>query len=243
MKLSHKKIPDASGNSALNAGGHHPSRCRHVSNEYFLCGLPCGTRILLCPACYYDALRKVIPEKTAVSVDDPRAVKRASDFLAIAGRYMRLRRAGRQWRGLCPFHKESSPSLYIEPGKKIWKCFGCARGGDVFDFVMLAEGCDFPSALRVVSGFSGVGRAASGEAARASRASEGAQPLSGPKARVTHSPDSRDSILDRLAETERRCENIKQANAESFAEFERDCEPHDGDDSLLFINKRTTGHE
>lgn len=82
---------------------------------------------------------------------DAREVKSRADFVAIASRYMPLRRAGRQFVGLCRFHRERHPSCYIHPEKKIFYCFGCNRGGDIFDFVMLAESCDFTEALRIVA--------------------------------------------------------------------------------------------
>lgn len=199
-----------------------PQPCRHVSAEYFLCGLPCGTRFLLCPACYDALQKKAVSVDSEVSNLDSREVKRHCDFIAIASRYTRLRHAGRQWRGLCPFHRESRPSLYIEPQQKIWKCFGCERGGDVFDFVMLAESCDFQAALGIVAGV------AEGSAPRGARfdRGEGAQPLAR-AAGAEHRPDFHTPILTRLNETERRCKAIVRANAESFAEFERPCEPHD----------------
>lgn len=98
---------------------------------------------------------------------DARTVKARADFFAIASRYMRLRRAGRQYVGLCPFHSERHPSCYVHPHKNIFYCFGCGRGGDVFDFVMLAESCDFLEALRIVNEFSEGG----GPRERAERAS------------------------------------------------------------------------
>ena len=85
------------------------------------------------------------------SLLDAPAVKAGADFFAIASRYTRLRRAGRQFVGLCPFHSERHPSLYIHPDKKIFYCFGCGAGGDLFDFVMRAESCDFPKALRIAA--------------------------------------------------------------------------------------------
>lgn len=157
-----------------------------------------------------------------------REIKRASDFLAIASRYMRLRRAGAQYRGLCPFHRESNPSLYIEPQRKTWKCFGCDRGGDLFDFVMLAEHCDFATALRVVSGVARESEPRSGERFRARVGAEG------PSAREAgglHSQNSRDSILASLNATEARNEAVAGANAESGAEFATDCEPERAEDA------------
>jgi len=87
---------------------------------------------------------------------DARAIKSRADFFGIASRYMYLRPAGRQqFVGLCFFHAERHPSCYVHLQKKIFYCFGCNRGGDIFRFVMLAESCDFSEALRIVAGFSG----------------------------------------------------------------------------------------
>jgi len=110
---------------------------------------------------------------------DARKVKRRADFLAIASRYMRLRRKGQQHVGRCPFHLERHPSCYIEPEGKIWKCFGCQQGGDLFDFVMLAEDCTFSDALWIVAdSSSGVARESGPRSGPRFRASVGA--ASGP---------------------------------------------------------------
>jgi len=82
---------------------------------------------------------------------DAREVKSRADFVALASRYTSLRRSGRQYAGLCPFHRESNPSFYVHPEKKIFRCFGCGMGGDLFRFVMLIEGCDFLQALKIVA--------------------------------------------------------------------------------------------
>jgi hypothetical protein len=79
-------------------------------------------------------------------------IKQHADFLGIVSRYTRLRRAGRQYVGLCPFHSERHPSFYVEPDRKLWICFGCGLGGDVLSFVMRAECCGFVGALRFLSG-------------------------------------------------------------------------------------------
>jgi hypothetical protein len=84
-----------------------------------------------------------------------REVKARADFVALASRYTRLRRSGRQLVGLCPFHPERHPSFYVEPQRKIWKCFGCGAGGDLFTFLMAAEGCDFRRVLEIAAGASG----------------------------------------------------------------------------------------
>jgi hypothetical protein len=87
---------------------------------------------------------------------DARGVKSRADFFALASLYTRLRRAGQQFVGLCPFHSERHPSFYIHPEKKSFYCFGCGAGGDVFDFVMRIEHCDFSRAMRLVADFSRV---------------------------------------------------------------------------------------
>jgi hypothetical protein len=86
---------------------------------------------------------------------DAAEVKRRADFVAIAGRYTKLRRVGRQYVGLCPFHRERHPSFYVEPDRKIFYCFGCGARGDVLEFIMRAEGCDFYRALELAQKLGG----------------------------------------------------------------------------------------
>jgi hypothetical protein len=59
-----------------------------------------------------------------------------------------LQRVGRGYKGHCPFHEDSkSPSLSVTPGKNLWKCFGCGKGGDIIEFVRLFDRVDFPTAV------------------------------------------------------------------------------------------------
>src|SRR5206468_11110025 len=75
-------------------------------------------------------------------------VREAVDFAEIVGARTELRRAGvRRLQGLCPFHDERTPSFGIDPVEKLYHCFGCGAGGDVFRFVMETEGLDFGAAL------------------------------------------------------------------------------------------------
>ena len=69
---------------------------------------------------------------------------------------MQLRKAGASFKGLCPFHNEKTPSFTVTPARETWKCFGCGRGGDLFNFVMERESIDFPEALRRLAGRAGV---------------------------------------------------------------------------------------
>lgn len=115
-----------------------------------------------------------------------RDVKAQADFLAVASRYTRLRRSGRQYVGLCPLHSERHPSFYVHPGKKIFHCFGCGAGGDVFHFVMCAEGCGFQRALEIVAEFSeGVARESEPRSGERFRAGVGAKPLA-PRSGAVH---------------------------------------------------------
>jgi DNA primase len=78
-------------------------------------------------------------------------VRTAADIVKIVGDYVKLRKAGANFMGLCPFHQEKTPSFAVHPVKQIFHCFGCGVGGDVFKFVMLIENLPFPEALRRVA--------------------------------------------------------------------------------------------
>ncbi len=76
------------------------------------------------------------------------AIKNASDIVDIVSEHVSLRRAGRNFVGLCPFHAEKTPSFTVSPDKQIFYCFGCGAGGNVFSFVMKQEGMTFPESAR-----------------------------------------------------------------------------------------------
>jgi DNA primase len=78
-------------------------------------------------------------------------VKQQADIVRVVGEYVRLKKSGQNFTGLCPFHAEKSPSFAVHPTKQIYHCFGCGVGGDVFKFVMDMEKCSFPEAIRVVA--------------------------------------------------------------------------------------------
>ena len=78
-------------------------------------------------------------------------VKQQADIVRVVGEYVRLKKSGQNFTGLCPFHAEKSPSFAVHPAKQIYHCFGCGVGGDVFKFVMEMEKCAFPEAIRVVA--------------------------------------------------------------------------------------------
>jgi DNA primase len=78
-------------------------------------------------------------------------VKHQADIVRIAGDYVRLKKTGKDFSGLCPFHQEKTPSFTVSPVKQIFYCFGCGKGGDVYNFVMELEKCQFPEAVKVVA--------------------------------------------------------------------------------------------
>ena len=84
-------------------------------------------------------------------------VRDAVDFLELVSARTELRRAGpARYEGLCPFHDERTPSFGIDPGQKVYYCFGCQASGDVFTFVQETEGVDFKGALELLAERSGV---------------------------------------------------------------------------------------
>ncbi len=89
--------------------------------------------------------------------DSRERVRDAVDFEELVGARTELRKAGvRRLQGLCPFHDERTPSFGIDPVEKLYHCFGCGAGGDVFSFVMETEGLDFAGALESLADRYGV---------------------------------------------------------------------------------------
>jgi DNA primase len=78
-------------------------------------------------------------------------VKQQADIVRVVGEYLPLKKAGQNYRGLCPFHAEKTPSFNVHATRQIYHCFGCGVGGDVFKFVMEMEKCQFPEAVRIVA--------------------------------------------------------------------------------------------
>lgn len=75
-------------------------------------------------------------------------IRAANDIVDVIGAVVPLKRAGANFRGLCPFHREKTPSFNVHPHNQIFKCFGCGKGGDVFTFVREYEGLEFIDAVR-----------------------------------------------------------------------------------------------
>src|SRR5690606_6330801 len=84
------------------------------------------------------------------------------DIVEIIGEHVHLRRAGKDWVGLCPFHSERTPSFTVSPDKQFFYCFGCQAGGDVYTFLMKQRGLTFREAAEEVARRAGVDLSAYG---------------------------------------------------------------------------------
>src|SRR3954468_7478231 len=83
-------------------------------------------------------------------------VRQAADIVDFIGQVTPLKLAGKSYKGLCPFHREKSPSFTVDRGKGLFYCFGCGTGGDVFKFVVLTERMTFPEAVEYVASRVGI---------------------------------------------------------------------------------------
>lgn len=81
-------------------------------------------------------------------IDD---VRQSNDIVDVISQYVRLKRSGRNYFGLCPFHNEKSPSFSVSPDKQIFHCFGCGVGGNVISFIMKIEGINFVEAVQLLA--------------------------------------------------------------------------------------------
>src|ERR1043166_4292676 len=86
-------------------------------------------------------------------IDD---LRRQADIVRVISDYVTLKKKGANWMACCPFHQEKTPSFSVNPSKNIFYCFGCGKGGSVFNFVMEMESVSFPEAIRVVAEKAGV---------------------------------------------------------------------------------------
>ncbi|MBA2543192.1 MAG: DNA primase, partial [Deltaproteobacteria bacterium] len=92
----------------------------------------------------------MIPDDVITQIRD------AANIVEVIGQYVQLRKAGKNWKGLCPFHGEKTPSFNVQPDKGFFMCFGCQKKGDVFTFVMELEGKSFVEVAEQLAGRFGI---------------------------------------------------------------------------------------
>lgn len=83
-------------------------------------------------------------------------IRNRADIVSLVSRYVELKQAGRNWKGLCPFHNEKTASFNVNSDRQIFHCFGCQEGGDVIAFLMKHDGLSFPEAARSLAGELGI---------------------------------------------------------------------------------------
>jgi len=83
-------------------------------------------------------------------------LRSAADIVEVIGEHTLLKKAGRSWKGLCPFHNERTPSFTVDRDKGLYHCFGCGAGGDVIHFVRQMDRLEFPEAVEALAGRFGV---------------------------------------------------------------------------------------
>ncbi|UCC78790.1 MAG: DNA primase [Candidatus Zixiibacteriota bacterium] len=91
-----------------------------------------------------------IPEDTV------QRIKNESDIVSIISEFVNLKKSGKDFKGLCPFHQEKTPSFFVIPQKQFYHCFGCGKGGNVINFIMDHERLEYPEALRFLAQKSGI---------------------------------------------------------------------------------------
>ena len=89
-------------------------------------------------------------------MSDVDEIKSRVNIVDVIGKRVTLKKTGRNFKGLCPFHNEKTPSFIVSPERESWHCFGCGKGGDIFSFIMEYEHVDFPEALEELAEIAGV---------------------------------------------------------------------------------------
>ena len=83
-------------------------------------------------------------------------IRTSNDIVAVISEYIKLEKKGKNYFGLCPFHREKTPSFCVVPGEQFYYCFGCGKGGNVFQFVMSIENLDFIDSVKLLADRAGI---------------------------------------------------------------------------------------
>lgn len=89
-------------------------------------------------------------------MDEVEEIKRRIDIVDLISSYLTVKKAGSNYKAICPFHQEKTPSFMVSAEKQIFKCFGCGEGGDIFTFIEKMENLEFPEALKMLADRAGV---------------------------------------------------------------------------------------
>lgn len=89
-------------------------------------------------------------------MDQVAQIREKIDIIGFLSESLTLKKAGRNFKAVCPFHNEKSPSFMVSPERQSWHCFGCGKGGDIYSFLMEYEHVEFPEALRILAKRAGV---------------------------------------------------------------------------------------
>lgn len=104
----------------------------------------------------FDVSGKGAPLMARIPEETLQQVLAATDIVDLVGRYVKLRRVGSNWRGLCPFHGEKTPSFYVNPQRGSYHCFGCGVGGTAIRFLMEHDGLAFMDAVKRLADAAGI---------------------------------------------------------------------------------------
>jgi DNA primase len=91
-----------------------------------------------------------------ISEEKIQEVREAMDIVEVISQYVTLKKRGKSFMGLCPFHAEKTPSFSVDPARGFYHCFGCGVGGNVFTFIMQMEKVSFPEAVRTLAEQAGI---------------------------------------------------------------------------------------
>lgn len=103
-----------------------------------------------------EFLYKITRATIALPMDQVAQIRDKIDITSYLSEFLTLKKAGRNFKSVCPFHNEKSPSFMVSPERQMWHCFGCNKGGDIYTFLMEYEHVEFPEALRILAKRAGV---------------------------------------------------------------------------------------
>lgn len=137
-----RNIIDFNNNRAWQMPIYSPKEALYWEDFKKTCELALELKRLLNP-------RRTMPQTGSFSIQ---ATKEKNDIVDVVGRYVKLRKSGKEYVGLCPFHSDKQPSFEVNPQKQLFYCFSCQAKGDVIKFIMDIERIDFKEAVNLLSG-------------------------------------------------------------------------------------------